>query len=111
MDGGSFYRRGSLITFSLAGSSPYTSTPTSAAGYMTSAPVDTCDPTLHQKVNQLLFLFNEERREVAGLKVTVLELKEQVEEMKEKQKTVSFAEVQSTAAVKGSYRVPTDISV
>ena len=120
MDGGSFYRRGSSITSSLAGSSPYTSTPTSGyvncpppAASFESSTLESCDLTLHRKLDQLLFLFNEERREAAELRATVLELKEQVEEVRERQERLSTADPNSTStsAGKGSYKVPTDISV
>ena len=114
MDGGSFYQRGSSVTLSLAGSSPYTSTSTSAyVNHSPTASIESstysCDLTLHQKVDQLLLLFNEEKREAVQLRATVLELKEQVEEVRERQERFSTAD--RTPTDKGSYKVPTDISV
>ena len=113
MDGGSFYQRGSSITSSLAGSSPYTTTPTSAYSPRASfeSTLNSYDLTLHRKVDQLLFLFNEEKRESVQLRATVLELKEQVEEVRERQERFSTAESNRTSPGKGSYKVPTDISV
>ena len=117
MDGGSFYQRGSSVTSSLAGSLPYTSTPTSAyVNYSPTASIESsilnsCDLTLHRKVDQLFLLFNEEKREAVQLRATVLELKEQVEEVRERQERFSTAESNCTPTDKGSYNVPTDISV
>lgn len=68
--------------------------------------------TLHGQVDQLLLLFNEEKREAVQLRATVLELKEQVEEVRERQERFSTAESNRTPTeAQGSYKVPTDISV
>ena len=76
-----------------------------------SSTLNSCDLTLHRKVDQLLLLFNEEKREAVQLRATVLELKEQVEEVRERQERFSTAESNHTPTDKGSYKVPTDISV
>ena len=118
MDGGSFYQWRSSITSSLAGSfnnsSPYpsTSTPNSS---LSDCPPYTADsyaagPSIDQKIDQLLFLFNEERRETAELKTAVLKLKDQMEEIKEWQEKHATSEP-TLPAGKGSYRIPPDLSV
>ena len=121
MDAGCFYRGGSSITStsllsdSFNTSSPYTSTPTAGSSSLFSdTPLDLCGggPSIHHKMDQLLFLFNEERRETAGLKAAVLELKGQVDEIKDSQeKHMATSEPFPVAAPKGSYKLPPDVSV
>ena len=97
MDGGNIYRRGSSITSSLAGSLlPFTSTPTPSSSFVDPAPPvprfdsyavenSVAGPSIHQKMDQLLFLLNEERRDTSELKAAVLKLTEQMEEIRQQQ--------------------------
>jgi len=61
-------------------------------------------------VDQLLFLFNEGRRETAELKATVLDIKGQVDEIKEWQEKHASSQL-SLSSPKGSYKLPPDLSV
>ena len=103
MDGGNFYQWGSSITSSLArslnSSLLFTSNPTPSSSFIDPAPpvprfdsytVDNsvAGPSIHQKMDQLLFLFNEERIETSELKATVLRLPNQVKEIRQRQVSV-----------------------
>jgi hypothetical protein len=108
------YRRGTSITSSFAGahgdmSRSYTSTP--PAGFQspaTSIPVDYTP--VSQKLDQLLFLYLEEKKEISELKGAVSSLTEKVKEVMECREEAS-AKKEQTADGKRSYKIPTDLSV
>ena len=112
MDTGGFYRRGASISSSFTGpngdmSHTYTSTPNSGfAGFQPPAtPIEYSSMT--QKMDQLLHLFLEEKKEITELKGIVSALTEKVTEAMERQEEAA----EKKAGEKCSYKVPTDISV
>ena len=113
MDTGGFYRRGASITSSFAGphvdmSHAYTSTPPPGQPPATSIPVEYT--SVSQKLDQLLFLYLEEKKEISELKDAVSSLTEKVNEVMERQDEAPTKKEQA-AEGKCSYKIPTDLSV
>ena len=109
----------SSLAGSVGSTLAYTSTPTSHGSYAYPSvlPRDphtdpySMGPSVNQKLDQLLFLFHEERKETSELKSMVMALKDQVEEIKEKQEKDTAVRMDSTTWSKQSYKVPPDLSV
>ena len=110
MDTGGFYRRGASITSSFAGphvdmSHTYTSTPPPGQPPATSIPVEYT--SVSQKLDQLLFLYLEEKKEISEFQDAVSSLTEKVNEVMERQEE---APTKKEQAAEG-YKIPTDLSV
>ena len=65
---------------------------------------------MSQKLDQLLFLYLEEKKEISELKGAVSSLTEKVKEVMECQEEAS-AKKEQAADGKRSYKIPTDLSV
>ena len=65
---------------------------------------------MSQKLDQLLFLYLEEKKEISELKDAVSSLTEKVNEVMERQEEAPTKKEQA-AEGKRSYKIPTDLSV
>ena len=113
MDTGGFYRRGTSVTSSFAhGDMSHTYPNTPPAGFQppsTSIPAEYTS-VMSQKLDHLLFLFLEEKKEISELTGTLSLLTEKVEEVMKRQEE-SPTEKEQTTEGKCSYKIPTDLSV
>lgn len=86
----------------------YTSTPAASQPLATSTPLEYT--SVSQKLDQLLFLYLEEKKEISELKGAVSSLTEKVHEVMERQEEAP-AKKEQAAEGKRSYKIPTDLSV
>ena len=108
-----FHRRGTSITSSFAGphgDDTYAGTP--PAGFHPALPPVPLEyhASVSQKLDQLLFLYLEEKKEISDLKDAVSSLTEKVGKVMERQEETD-AKQKQMAEGKRSYKILSDVSV